>query len=112
MPTIELTDVPPSLMSSLAMCEWASMRPGETNLPVPSITSAPAGTATFPPRAAILPFCSTMVPPAMVPCVTVNSVAFLMATTPDGAAWPRRRTVEPGSATTAASAAKAATKRT
>ena len=37
MPVIELTVVPPSLMASLAMCEWQSMRPGETNLPVTSI---------------------------------------------------------------------------
>ena len=43
MPVIELTVVPPSLMASLAMCEWQSMMPGETNLPVPSTTSAPAG---------------------------------------------------------------------
>ena len=34
MPVIELTDVLPSLMASLAMCECASMMPGETNLPV------------------------------------------------------------------------------
>ena len=43
MPVIELTVVPPSLMSSLAMCEWQSMMPGETNLPVTSMTSAPRG---------------------------------------------------------------------
>jgi hypothetical protein len=35
-PVIELTDTLPSLMASLAMCEWASMMPGETNLPVAS----------------------------------------------------------------------------
>ena len=32
MPVIELTVVPPSLIASLAMCECASMMPGETNL--------------------------------------------------------------------------------
>ena len=47
MPTIELTDVAPSLIASFAMCECASMMPGETNLPVPSTTSAPAGICTF-----------------------------------------------------------------
>ena len=36
MPVIELTDVVPSLIASLAMWECASMMPGETNLPVPS----------------------------------------------------------------------------
>ena len=45
MPVIELTVVPPSLIASLAMCECASMMPGETNLPVTSMTSAPAGIA-------------------------------------------------------------------
>ena len=37
------------------MCEWASMMPGETNWPVVSTISAPAGTVTFAPTAAILP---------------------------------------------------------
>ena len=36
MSVIELTAVAPSLIASLAMCECASMMPGETNLPVPS----------------------------------------------------------------------------
>ena len=40
MPVIELTAVAPSLMASLAMCECASMMPGDTNLPVPSTTCA------------------------------------------------------------------------
>ena len=30
---MELTVVPPSLMESLPMCEWQSIRPGETNRP-------------------------------------------------------------------------------
>ena len=33
---LELTETLPSLMASLAMCECASMMPGETNLPVAS----------------------------------------------------------------------------
>src|SRR5262249_21034184 len=110
MPTIELTDVPPSLMSSLAMCEWASISPGETNLPVPSITSAPEGTFTLTPIALILPFCSTIVPFWIVPRVAVSSVALRMATAPL-CAWPPRRAVELGSATIAASATSAAARR-
>ena len=43
MPVIELTVVPPSLIASLAMCECASMMPGDTNWPVVSMISAPAG---------------------------------------------------------------------
>ena len=112
MPTIELTEVPPSLMSSFAMCECASMRPGETNLPVPSTTSAPAGTLTFAPIAVILPSRSTIVPFAIVPLVAVSSVAFRMATIPDGAACPPSRAVMPGVATTATSASVPTTART
>ena len=33
MPVIELTVVPPSLIESLAMCEWQSMMPGRDELP-------------------------------------------------------------------------------
>ena len=62
MPVIELTDVAPSLIASLAMCECASMMPGDTNLPVASMTVAPAGACTLAPSAAILPSRSTMVP--------------------------------------------------
>ena len=43
MPVMELTVVPPSLIASFAMCECASMMPGDTNCPVVSITSAPDG---------------------------------------------------------------------
>ena len=43
------------------------MMPGETNLPVPSMTCAPAGIDTFAPTAAILPSRMTMVPLRMVP---------------------------------------------
>ena len=68
------------------------MMPGETNLPVPSTTSAPAGICTFVPTAAILPSRMTMVPLSIVPRVTVRMVALRMATTPGAAAWPRSRT--------------------
>ena len=43
MPVIELTVVPPSLIESAAMCECASMMPGETNRPAASTMSAPCG---------------------------------------------------------------------
>ena len=81
MPVIELTVVPPSLIESAAMCEWQSMMPGDTNLPVPSTTSAPAGTATFAPTAAIFPPRSTIVPFWIVPLVAVRMVALRIATT-------------------------------
>ena len=73
-PVMELTVVPPSLIASLAMCECASMMPGEMNRPVTSTTSAPAGTSTSAPTAAILPSRSRIVPFGMVPLVTVRSV--------------------------------------
>ena len=91
MPVIELTVVPPSLIASLAMCECASMMPGETNCPVASMTSAPAGTATFAPTAAILPSRRTTVPFGIVPFVTVSTVPPRSATMPAWApacAWP------------------------
>lgn len=74
MPVIELTVVPPSLIASLAMCECASMIPGDTNRPVVSTISAPAGIATLAPTAAILPSRSSTVPFGMVPFVTVRTV--------------------------------------
>ena len=36
LPVIEATERAPSLMASAAMCVCASIRPGETNFPVPS----------------------------------------------------------------------------
>jgi hypothetical protein len=62
MPVIELTVMPPSLIESAAMCECASMMPGDTNRPVASTTSAPAGTGTLAPTASIFPPRKTMVP--------------------------------------------------
>src|SRR5688500_8480476 len=94
--TIDDTTVPPSLMASAAMCECASMMPGDTNLPVPSMTSAPAGTVTLAPSAAIFPSRNTMVPFWMVPFVTVTSVALRMATTPGVRACPVTRAVAAG----------------
>ena len=82
-PVIELTVVPPSLIASLAMCECASMMPGDTNWPVVSMTSAPGGTATLAPTAAILPSRRITVPFGIVPFVTVSTVP------------PRSATIEP-----------------
>ena len=82
-PVIELTVVPPSLIESLAMCEWASMMPGDTNLPLTSIVSAPAGILTLAPSAAIFPSRNTIVPFGIVPLVTVRIVAPRSATTRD-----------------------------
>ena len=62
------------------------MMPGEMNLPVTSMTSAPAGIVTLAPSAAILPSRRTMVPFGIVPRVTVTSVAPLSAMTP-GRGW-------------------------
>ena len=56
------------------------MMPGMTYLPVPSMTFAPAGTATSVPTAAILPSRMTMVPFWMVPWLAVMMVALVMAT--------------------------------
>src|SRR5437773_2662134 len=63
------------------------MIPGEMNLPVASTTSAPEGTATSAPSAAILPSRRTIVPFGIVPRVTVRMVPPLIATT-DGGDWP------------------------
>ena len=87
MPVIELTVVPPSLIASLAMCECASMSPGETNWPVVSMISAPAGIETFAPTAAIFPSRRTTVPFGIVPFVTVSTVPPRSATTRACAAW-------------------------
>jgi hypothetical protein len=81
MPVIELTVVPPSLIESAAMCEWQSMMPGDTNVPVASTMSAPAGIDTFVPTAAILPSRSRIVPFWIVPFVTVTIVPPRIATT-------------------------------
>src|SRR5262252_10445845 len=57
------------------------MMPGETNMPVPSTTSAPFGIGTLVPIAAIFPARSTIVPFWIAPRVAVSIVAPLIATT-------------------------------
>ena len=94
---IELTVVPPSLMSSVAMCECSSMMPGETNLPVRVHDWAPGGTWTSAPTAAILPSRTSTVPFGMVPWVTVRTVAPRIAkVAPGRAAWPAARGAQGG----------------
>ncbi len=61
---------------SMAMCEWQSMMPGVTYIPVASMTVAPPGTWMLLPTSAILPLRMRMEPPSMVPLVTVRMVAF------------------------------------
>ena len=73
-----VTESVPSFTASLAMCECGSMMPGMTNLPVASITVAPAGAAMFLPTCAILPPESSTSVLASVPRVTVITVAFLI----------------------------------
>ena len=67
------------------------MRPGETNLPETSITSALAGMVDV--RADRGDTCRrarTMVPLGIVPCVTVRMVAPRSAMRPDGRRRPVR----------------------
>jgi len=61
------------------MCEWASMMPGVTHLPWPSMTSAPAGGARLAPTATILPWSKTTVPLSICWPVAVSTVAPTMA---------------------------------
>ena len=76
MPVIELTVVPPSLIESFAMCECASMMPGEMNLPVDVDDFGAGRDLVFgPPTAAILPSRMTTTPFWMVPFVTVHDRA-------------------------------------
>ena len=79
-PVMELTVVPPSLIESFAMCVCASITPGEMKRPETSTTSAPGGTSTVAPTAAMTPSRSRIVPFGIVPLVTVRSVAPLRAT--------------------------------
>ena len=105
--TIDDTTVPPSLMASAAMCECASMMPGEMNLPVTSMTSAPAGIVTLAPSAAIFPSRRTIVPFGIVPRVTVTSVAPLQRDD----AGPRLRLAPPARETESGTRAKAAARK-
>src|SRR5262249_19512775 len=63
------------------------MMPGDTNRPVPSTTSAPPGTGTLVPTAAIFPARSTIVPFWIVPRVAVRIVAPVIATTSGERVW-------------------------
>jgi hypothetical protein len=78
--TCAVIDRVPSLIPSDALWECASMMPGITYRPVPSMTCAPAGTDTLAPTAAIFPFRIRTVPFSMVPRLAVMIVAFVMAT--------------------------------
>ena len=53
--------------------------PGVTNLPLPSITVAPAGTSTDAPTATITPSFTRIVPLATTGPAAVSSVAFRIA---------------------------------
>src|ERR1700761_1097151 len=64
--------------SPSAECEWGSMIPGVTYLPVASTTVAPAGALTVAPTPAILPLCNHTLPCWIVPCEAVITVAFLI----------------------------------
>ncbi len=76
MRAIEVTESEPSLtLPSMAMCEWQSMIPGVTNLPVPSTTVAVGDAFTSLPTSAILPFRISTEPFSIVPCVIVMTVA-------------------------------------
>src|SRR5215510_2662637 len=82
--TIAETETEPSLMSSSAEWECASMIPGVTYIPVASMTLAfgPALTSLFLPTAAILPSRIRTEPFSITPCEAVMIVAFLIRTSP------------------------------
>src|SRR5262245_25036196 len=82
--TIAETDTEPSLTESSALCECASIIPGVTNIPVPSMTLAfaPAWTSLFLPTAAILPSRIRIEPPSITPFEAVMLVPFLIRTSP------------------------------
>jgi len=64
------------------MCEWVSINPGVTNLPVASITFAPLGTLVRAlPTYVMAPPSSTRVPWSMRLPVAVRMVALLMTIT-------------------------------
>src|SRR5271170_6436901 len=85
--TIELTATLPSFtLPSTAICEWQSMMPGMTYMPVASITVAPAGTFTLLPTLEILPSRIRMDPSSIVPFVTVRMVACSITVTPESCA--------------------------
>src|ERR1044071_3485296 len=78
MRTMAVTESVPSLMlPSPAVCEWQSMMPGVTHLPVASMTLAFGSRAlTFGPTSTILPSRIRIEPFLIVPCEAVMMVAF------------------------------------
>ncbi|PYP95479.1 MAG: hypothetical protein DMD34_06690 [Gemmatimonadetes bacterium] len=65
--------------------EWSSIRPGVTNFPVPSTTTAPVGTSTFAPTATILPSLNAIEPVGISCPVAVMIVALRITT--GGLGW-------------------------
>src|SRR6266567_3432246 len=86
MRTIAVTESEPSFtLPSTPVCEWQSMMPGVTYLPVASMTRAFGSRAfTFGPTSAILPSRIRIEPLLIVPCEAVIMVAFLIRVS-DGA---------------------------
>ncbi|MCA1628975.1 MAG: hypothetical protein LC774_01110 [Acidobacteria bacterium] len=80
--TIEVTESVPSLMASSAECEWQSMMPGVTYLPVASMTRTSEPARRFAPTAAIFPLRIRMSEPVSVPCEAVRIVALRIKTSP------------------------------
>src|SRR5882724_6891178 len=88
MRTIAVTESEPSFtLPSTPVCEWQSMMPGVTNLPVASMTRAFGSRAfTFGPTSAILPSRIRIEPLLIVPCEAVIMVAFLIRVSPEAGA--------------------------
>ncbi|QYO63826.1 pyrroline-5-carboxylate reductase family protein [Leptolyngbya sp. 7M] len=78
---IDVTASVPSFIALSIECECASMMPGVTNLPVASITFAPALTGRFLPIRTIFPSRILISVASSVPRAAVSIVAFLITTT-------------------------------
>src|SRR5437763_11496956 len=81
--TIAETESVPSLMASSAVCEWASMMPGVTYMPVASMTLAFGPAVTSLPTATILPLRMRIEPFSIVPCDAVIIVALRISVSPE-----------------------------
>ncbi len=68
-------------------CEWSSISPGVTYLPVPSTTTASAGGSTFAPTATMRPSLNRMAPVGISWPVAVMIVAFRIRTGGLGWRW-------------------------
>ena len=77
---IDVTENAPSLIASSIECEWQSIMPGVTNLPVASITLTPAGALIPFPIFVIFPFCTRISVCSSVPRTAVITVAFFIKT--------------------------------